>query len=55
MEVILINLGKDDVVIKDADRIAQLVLSAVCQAQFIETEDLTDTKRGRAGFGSTGI
>ena len=37
------------------ERIAQLVIQEVEQAEFIVTEDLTETERGDGGFGSTGI
>ena len=36
------------------DRIAQLVLVPVAQAQFIEVAELDETVRGEGGFGSTG-
>lgn len=37
-----------------AERIAQLVIAPYVKADFILSEDLTDTKRGCGGFGSTG-
>lgn len=40
--------------IKKGDRIAQLVLSPVTYACIKEIQDLSDTDRGTAGFGSTG-
>jgi len=52
--VLLINLGEREFEIKKGDRIAQAVVSPVIQAEFIEVEKLSDTKRGRGGFGSTG-
>jgi dUTP pyrophosphatase len=55
VEVILVNLGAEEVIIKDGERIAQLVVAPVCQAQLIETDTLTDTRRGSGGFGSSGI
>ena len=55
LEVILINLGASEAVIKDGDRIAQLIIAPVCRAILTETLILTDTIRGSAGFGSTGI
>ncbi|MCL2243770.1 MAG: dUTP diphosphatase [Treponema sp.] len=55
LDIILINLSSQDVIIKDGDRIAQLVIAPVCQASLTETEILTDTIRGSAGFGSTGV
>ncbi|MDE0092537.1 MAG: dUTP diphosphatase, partial [Oligoflexia bacterium] len=37
------------------DRIAQLVLSPVFRAEFIKQEELSQSKRGGGGFGSTGV
>ena len=54
VKVILINLGEDDVVIRRGDRIAQLVVAPVVQAQWSEVESLDETARGAGGFGSTG-
>lgn len=54
VKIILINLGQNEVVIKDQDRIAQLVLCPVVQAQFVEVTSLDETERGAGGFGSTG-
>jgi dUTP pyrophosphatase len=53
--VILINLSDENFVVKDGERIAQLVFAEVNQAQWVEAVELTDTKRGAGGFGSTGI
>jgi dUTP pyrophosphatase len=55
LEIILINLGADNVVIKDGERIAQLVTAPVCIARLVETETLAETRRGSGGFGSTGV
>jgi dUTP pyrophosphatase len=52
--VILVNLSQNPFVIEDGDRIAQLVFSKVKQAEWILTEELTETERGEGGFGSTG-
>jgi len=54
LDIILINLGQNDVNIKDGERIAQLVIAPVCRAQIMETDALEPSKRGNAGFGSTG-
>jgi len=53
-EVILINLGAEPFTVKNGDRIAQLVIAAVCRAEISETQSLTETVRGAGGFGSTG-
>jgi len=55
VKIILINLGDQAFDIKDQDRIAQLVLTPVVQAQFELVEDLGATDRGAGGFGSTGV
>lgn len=54
IKVILGNFGEDDEVINHGDRIAQLVLAPVIQAQFVVVEELDETQRGAGGFGSTG-
>lgn len=55
LQVILINLSDQDFVIGRGDRIAQLVIQAVCQPTIVEVESLEDTERGEGGFGSTGV
>jgi dUTP pyrophosphatase len=54
VKVILINLGPEDFVIRRGDRIAQMVICPVVQAQWTECEALSQTTRGGGGFGSTG-
>ncbi len=55
LKVILINHGAEDFVINRGDRIGQMVVAPVWQAQFEEVADLDETERGAGGFGSTGI
>ncbi len=52
--VLLINLGEDDFEIKKGERVAQAVIAPVIQAEFVEVDELSVTKRGKGGFGSTG-
>lgn len=52
--VILINHGLRSVEFSAGDRIAQLVLCPVERIQWLPVADLTGTKRGEKGFGSTG-
>ena len=52
--VILINLGAEDFVIEDGERIAQMVIARHEQAEVVLVEELTDTERGAGGFGHTG-
>lgn len=55
IKVILINLGDAAVTLHRGDRIAQMVIAPVTQAQWNEVATLDDTERGQGGFGSTGI
>ena len=54
IKVILINLGKEKFIIKNGERIAQMVVCPVVQAYLEEVNELTNTDRGSGGFGSTG-
>ena len=53
--IVLINHGDEDFEVKVGDRIAQVVLNKFEVADIIEVEDLSDSKRGSGGFGSTGV
>ena len=52
--VLVINHGREPVPIEPGDRIAQLVIAPVVQAELVEVEELSATPRGEGGFGSTG-
>ncbi|MCM1031369.1 MAG: dUTP diphosphatase [Oscillibacter sp.] len=52
--IIVVNLSNNVVSIKDGDRIAQMVINKVEQAELVEVKELTDTERGAGGFGHTG-
>ena len=52
--VALVNLGAEPYTIRHGDRIAQMIVAPVIQAQFQEVDGLSDTSRGAGGFGSTG-
>lgn len=54
IKVILVNLGDDPFVVKNGDRIAQLVISPVVRLDWVEVEELSDTGRSDGGFGSSG-
>ncbi len=54
IKVILFNHGKNDFVINNKDRIAQMILTPVIKMDLEETDDLPKTIRGKGGFGSTG-
>jgi dUTP pyrophosphatase len=53
--VILVNLSGETQLIRDGDRIAQLVLQRVEQVEWQQTPDLPPTGRSAGGFGHTGI
>ena len=53
--LIMINWGNKSFVIKSGDRVAQMIISRVYQADILLVEDLDETIRGDGGFGHTGI
>ena len=55
IKVILINHGNEPFIIRNGDRIAQMVVCPIVQAKFEEVDELSDTERGSGGFGSTGV
>jgi len=54
IKVILINLGNEKFIIKNGERIAQMVVCPIVQAELEEVKELPKTVRGLGGFGSTG-
>jgi dUTP pyrophosphatase len=52
--VILINLSEELFVVKDGERICQMIISKHEKAEWTETKKLRITKRGSGGFGHTG-
>ena len=54
IKVILFNHGKDEFIINNKDRIAQMVLTPIVKVNFEEVVELPETLRGDGGFGSTG-
>lgn len=52
--IALHNSSKEVRYIEHGERIAQLIVQPYVPIQFVEVDDLTDTDRGAAGFGSTG-
>ncbi len=51
----LINLGTEDFIIQDGDRICQAIVVKVEQVDIELADALTDTERGEGGFGHTGV
>ena len=54
IKIILFNNGKEDFLINNKDRVAQMILIPVIKMQLEETNNLPDSIRGEGGFGSTG-
>ena len=54
IKIILINLSEKKFFIKSGDRIAQMILSPVAKIKLKEVKNLSNTVRGKGGFGSTG-
>lgn len=52
--IIVINHGQESFTINSGDRIAQLIVAPVSQADFVEVSELSETLRGTGGFGHTG-
>lgn len=53
--VLLINFGKEPFIIRNGDRIAQLVISRVFRPILTEVDELPSSDRQEGGFGHTGI
>lgn len=55
LKVPLVNLGQEEFVIKNGDRIAQMVIMPIVQPQIEVVSELSQTQRQEGGFGSTGV
>ena len=55
LKVLMQNTGDQPVMIHRGDRIAQLVFARFEAPDIEEAEDISETKRGEGGFGSTGL
>lgn len=54
IKIIMINFGPKDFVIKRGERIAQMVINKIEQAQWEIVDNLDESERGIGGFGHTG-
>ena len=54
IKIILFIHVKEDFIINNKDRVAQMILTPVIKMELEETDNLPDTLRGEGGFGSTG-
>jgi len=55
VRVILINLSNEPFLIQNGDRIAQMVIAKYEKITWNQVEQLSETKRGAGGFGSSGV
>lgn len=55
IKIILVNLSNEEYVIKDGERIAQMIISSHEKAEWNEVVFLTESERGTGGFGHTGV
>jgi dUTP pyrophosphatase len=54
IKVLLVNLSSEEFIVKNGERIAQMVIARHEQAEWELVSELSDTERGAGGFGSTG-
>ncbi|MDR0969223.1 MAG: dUTP diphosphatase [Lentimicrobiaceae bacterium] len=54
IKVILINLSDQEFVVKDGERIAQMIIAQHEKAEWTQVNELSKTERGQGGFGHTG-
>jgi dUTP pyrophosphatase len=54
VKVILVNLGTEKFIVKDGERIAQLIVAPHQQINWEAVEKLDSTERNEGGFGHTG-
>ncbi len=55
VKIAVMNMGPEDYTFKRGDRVAQMVITKVWQADIAIVEELDDTLRNSGGFGHTGI
>ena len=53
--VLLINFSNEPFIVKDGERIAQMIVAKHEQVNFELTETLDETERGAGGYGHTGL
>lgn len=55
IKVLLVNLSNATFVVKDGERVAQMVVAKHEQITWEDSDLLSDTARGAGGYGSTGV
>jgi dUTP pyrophosphatase len=53
IQLIAVNLGKEPVVIRRGQRVAQMIVQRVCRVRWQEVEELPSSERQEGGFGHT--
>lgn len=53
--VLLVNFSNEPFIVKDGERIAQMIVAKHEQVNFELTETLDETERGAGGYGHTGL
>lgn len=53
--VILINLGTEDFIVNDGERICQMVVKEYTRVEWCSADTLGESERGEGGFGHTGV
>lgn len=54
VKVLLFNHSDSDFQVKEGDRVAQLIIERIYTPEIVVVEELEESVRGAAGFGSTG-
>jgi dUTP pyrophosphatase len=55
IKVALVNLGDEDFIIENGDRVAQMVVARYERVSWRLSDELAGTERGEGGFGHTGV
>ncbi|NMS90004.1 dUTP diphosphatase [Clostridioides difficile] len=55
LKIILINHGKNDFKVEKHMKIAQMIVKPIYEIDIEEVKELSDSERGKGGFGSTGF
>ena len=53
--IVLFNFGQEEFLVKKGDKVAQLVLEKIADAEVKVVDSLEESERGASGFGSTGV
>jgi dUTP pyrophosphatase len=54
VSVVLNNLGDGDYIFKVGDKVAQMLIQKIELCELVQVGELSDSSRGKGGFGSTG-